>query len=138
MRNSTEGPIPFSPSLPDITKRQPTKAYSGGSYLLFLVEDVAPLGGGDFLKYAWVMAVIDKRAGTPLCFVSLENSPFVSNMLCVFEGDGSHSTYGQLSGDDLKSEFTAKAFDLVRSRFDLGEIEELGAKVQNRPWWKLW
>jgi hypothetical protein len=66
MANSDSQPIPFSPSLPDITKKQPYKVYSADPYMLLLVEDVLPIGGGDFFRYPLVIAVFGKRIGAPV------------------------------------------------------------------------
>src|SRR6516164_3028578 len=67
---TTPQPIPFSPSLPDITTKQPTKAYSARSYTLFFVQDVSPIGGGDFIKYKYVLALVDRDIKMPLCYVT--------------------------------------------------------------------
>src|ERR1700738_3973491 len=99
-------PIPFSPNLPDVTKSIPIKAYStDSSYMLLLSQDVAPIGGGDFIKYKFVMTLIDKRDNQLRCVVTLENSSVASNVLCVFGADGSHSNFGSLVGPDLMHEF---------------------------------
>jgi hypothetical protein len=44
--------IPFSPSLPDITKNKPIETYAAGTYMLFLCEDVLPIGGAGFASKA--------------------------------------------------------------------------------------
>jgi hypothetical protein len=100
-------------------------------------RDVTPIGGGDFAKYKYVIAVFDRRRHVPLCFVTLENSPLASNVLCVFEKNGSHSNYGTLSGPNLKQKFINKGVNLIRERFNLGELREMVARPQ-RPWWKFW
>jgi hypothetical protein len=138
MASSDPKPISFSPSMPDITKKQPSNIYSAAPYTLFLVSDIAPIGGGDILKYPYAMAVFDNRISAPVCFVTLENSPFSSNVLCVFEPDGKHSNYGPLSGPDLKQNFITRALDLVRERFRLDRIEEMRSGAPSRSWWKFW
>lgn len=130
--------IPFSPSLPDVTKTKPIKAYSAGPYILFLSQDVAPIGGGDFIQYKFVMALIDGRDKYPRCFVTLENSPIASNVLCVFEANGSHSNFGSLAGPDLMQEFVVKSMALLRERFNLVKIDEIAAQPEQRSRWKLW
>ena len=122
---TTPQPIPFSPSLPDITTKPPTKAYSARSYTLFFVQDVSPIGGGDFIKYKYVLALVDRDIKMPLCYVTLENSAVASNVLCVFENDGSHKNYGSLSGQNLMQEFLKCAFNQVNNRFRLGRVEEM-------------
>ena len=126
-------PIPFSPNLPDVTKSIPIKAYStDSSYMLLLSQDVAPIGGGDFIKYKFVMTLIDKRDNQLRCVVTLENSSVASNVLCVFGADGSHSNFGSLVGPDLMHEFVTKGIGLVRKRFNLTKIEELKHSPQTK------
>jgi hypothetical protein len=69
--------------------------------------------------------VIDIRINAPVYFVTLETSPFASDLLCVFENDGGHSNHGSLSGANLMQEFETRAVGLVRDRFRLGPIEEM-------------
>jgi len=131
-------PMPLSPSMPDVTRKQPNKIYLASIYVLFLLEDVGPIGGGDFIRYRYVLAVCDKRRNLPVCFITLEDSPSVSNVLCVFERNGSHSNYGSLRGHNLLREFISKGMGLIRYRFDLGEIEELAPRQQRQSRWKFW
>jgi hypothetical protein len=118
-------PIPFSPTLPDITKTEPIKAYLADPYGLYLSQDVLPIGGMDFIKYKFVLALIDRHDNLPRCFVTLENSHLTSNVLCVFEPDGCHANYGSLEGPNLMQEFIERGIGLLRERFKLGNIEEL-------------
>jgi hypothetical protein len=92
--------------------------------MAFLSQDIAPIAGGDFIKYKFVMAVIDRRNNYPRCFVTLENSPVASNVLCVFETNGSHSNCGSLAGPNLMQEFIVRAKELLQERFNLS-FEEL-------------
>jgi hypothetical protein len=130
-------PIPVSPKMPDVTDRQPTKIYLAGRYVLRLVEDVGPVGGGDIIRYRYVLAVYDRRGSLPLCLVTLEDSSSISNVLGVFERDGSHSNYGTLRGRSLQA-FIGECLGLIRYRFDLGEIEEVDPWSQppRRRYWQ--
>jgi hypothetical protein len=104
-----------------------------------LIDDVAPIGGSDLVKYKYVMAVFDKRSNQPVCFVTLENSPFASNVLCVFENNGVHSNHGSLRSPDLMKEFIEKALRLIKGQFHLDHIEEMAAaKPGRQSWWKIW
>ena len=95
-------PMPLTPRMPDVTEKRPSKIYLAGMYVLRLVEDVGPVGGGDIIRYRYVLAVCDRRESLPLCLVTLEDSSSISNVLGVFEHDGSHSNYGTLRGRNLQ------------------------------------
>ncbi len=128
--------LPLDPSLPDIANKEPSRVYSAGKYLLLLVENVGPIDARRAIRFRYVLALCDRRRKVPICFVTLENSASISNVLCVFEANGSHSNYGALQGSDVLREFIDKAMDLVRDRFDLGPIEEFSsARQPQRPWW---
>ena len=128
--------LPLDPGLPDIANKQPSEIYVAGKYLLLLVENVGPIAARRAITFRYVLALCDRRRKLPVCFVTLENSASISNVLCVFEADGSHSNYGALQGRDVLQEFIAKGMDLVRDRFELGEIEEFASQRQpHRPWW---
>jgi hypothetical protein len=131
-------PLPLDPNMPDIANKQPNKIYLAGEYLLLLVENVGPIGARGAIRFRYVLVVCDKLTKLPVCFVTLENSTSISNVLCVFEADGSHSNYGALRGRNVLEEFIDKGMHLIRYRFDLGEIEELSSQRQpHRSWWKF-
>jgi hypothetical protein len=131
-------PMPLSPRMPDVTDKRPSKIYLAGMYVLRLVEDVGPIGGGDIIRYRYVLAVCDKRRSLPVCFVTLEDSSSISNVLGVFEQNGSHSNYGALQGRNLLREFIGNGMGLIRDRFHLGEIKELVPRSQRQSRWRLW
>jgi len=118
--------LPLNPNMPDIANKQPNKIYWAGEYLLLLVENVGPIAGGA-IRFRYVLVVCDRRRKLPVCFVTLENSKSISNVLCVFEANGSHSNYGALRGRNVLKEFIDKGMHLIRYRFDLGEVEELSS-----------
>jgi hypothetical protein len=129
-------PMPLTSTMPDVTGKRPSKIYFAGMYVLRLVEDVGPVGGGGIIRYRYVLALCDKRSGLPICLVTLEDSSSIANVLGVFEQNGSHSNYGTLGSRNLE-EFIDKGMDLMRFRFDLGEIEETVPRSQ-QPRWKFW
>ena len=130
--------LPLDSGMPNIANKQPSKIYSAGEYLLFLFENVWPIGARWTIRFRYVIVVCDRRRKLPICFVTLENSASISNVLCVFETNGSHSNYGALQGSDVLKEFIDKGTSLMRCRFDLSEIEELWPSRQPpRPWWKV-
>jgi hypothetical protein len=130
-------PMPFTPRMPDVAEKRPSRIYLAGRYVLRLVEDVGPIGGGDIIRYRYVLAVCDKRRSVPVCFVTLEDSSSISNVLGVFEQNGSHSNYGTLGGRNLQ-EFIAEGMGLIRYRYDLGEIKEVADGSQRQSRWKFW
>jgi hypothetical protein len=130
-------PLPLTPRMPDVTEKRPSKTYLAGMYVLRLVEDVGPIGGGDLIRYRYVLAVCDKRRSLPMCFVTLEDSSSVSNVLGVFEPTGSHSNYGTLRGRNLLQEFMGRGMSLIRYRFNLGEIKELVPPPQRQSRWAI-
>ena len=68
-------PLPLTPRMPDVTEKRPSKTYLAGMYVLRLVEDVGPIGGGDVIRYRYVLAVCDKRRSLPMCFVARTHLP---------------------------------------------------------------
>ena len=126
--------LPLGPSMPDLTMKHPSKIYLAGRYVLLLVENVGPIEGAGPIRFRYVLAICHKWVNLPLCFVTLENSFSVSNVLCVFERNGSHSNYGCLRGHNLLHEFIHKGMRLISDRFDIGETKEWVA----RPKWQMW
>ena len=128
-------PMPPTPRMPDLTGRRPCKTYLAGMYMLRLMEDVGPVGGG-IIRYRYVLALCDQRQGLPICLVTLEDSSSISNVLGVFEQSGSHSNYGTLPSRNLEA-FIDQGMDLIKDRFDLGEITEMISWSQQSRW-KFW
>jgi len=83
--------LPLDPNMPDIINKRPNKIYLAGDYLLLLVENVGPIGAKGAVRFRYVLVVCNGRTKLPECFVTLENSTSISNVLCVFEANGSHS-----------------------------------------------
>jgi hypothetical protein len=130
--------LPLNPNMPDIANKQPNKIYLSREYLLLLVENVGPIGARGAIRFRYVLVVCDRRTKLPVCFVTLEDSTSISNVLCVFEANGSHSNYGALGGRNVLKEFIDKGMHLIRYRFDLGEIEEHSSQQQpHRSWLKF-
>jgi hypothetical protein len=136
---STSQSLLLVAGMPDLSDKRPTRAYSAGRYLLLLFEDALPIGGKPGIKFKYVLALCDRKDRRPACFVTLENSSSIANVLCVFERGGSHSNYGSLQGQSPSREFLGKGMVLLGDRFDLGEIEEhsLETHPRRRRWWTL-
>jgi hypothetical protein len=154
-------PLPLGPGMPDLTGERPVRTCAAGPYLLLLYENLVPIGCKTSLSFKYVLALCDRQNRLPACFVTLENSSSISNVLCVFERSGSHSNYGLLqghdlcahdldedsdahsrvhsrvhlgthSGRDLTQEFIGKGLILLADRFDLGEIDEHALEAPTR------
>lgn len=126
-------PMPLMPRIGDITAKRPSKIYSGGTYILRLLENVGAVGGGGAIRYRYVLALCERELGSPICLVTLEDTASISNVLGVFEQNGSHSNYGTLASRD-REEFMEQGMNLIRDRFDLDEINEMS----QQPRWAFW
>ena len=107
-------PVPFNPSLPDVAKKSPKRAFSAANMLLLFLEDVPPIGGVGIIKHTFVLVAVSLPDQVPVCYVTLESSPFATNQLCAFDQEGGHANYATLSGDNLEAAFLEAAFDIVR------------------------
>lgn len=133
--------IPYNPSLPDITKSEPVRAFRVGQYLALLLEKPKSIAettaGSDFglITYLYALAVIttekphdlvymvtSEQSGPELCRQSKEvtgidqtTQPF----LCVFDEKGGHLNLGHFPECDKQNHFTAKALEVVRERFQI-------------------
>jgi hypothetical protein len=138
-RDSPFQPLQFDSGMPDLTGRQPSRIYSAGRYVLLLFEDVLPIARTARLKFKYVLALYEKQERLPACFVTLEDSSSIANVLCVFEGSGAHSNYGSLHSHDLLREFMGRGVILLRDRFELGEIEAHSPRIHphRQRWWKF-
>src|SRR5262249_31124078 len=126
------------PGMPDVASRKPTRIYVAGEYLLLLVENVGPIRARGSLRFRYVLAACDRRRKVPVCFVTLENSSSISNVLCVFEADGSHSNYGAVQDCNGLKKFMNRGMQLISDRFDLRDIEEVSPhRHPHGPWWKF-
>jgi hypothetical protein len=124
--------------MPDVSNKPPSRIFKAGNYVLLLVENVVPMDPRLAIRFRYVLVVCDRQDRRPVCFVTLEDSPSISNVLCVFEVNGSHWNYGALTAPDLLAEFMDKAILLVRRRFAMGEIEDLSRQApSHRSWWKF-
>jgi hypothetical protein len=136
-------PLLLAPGMPNLADKRPIKSYSAGRYQLLLFEDARPLGAKIGIRFRYVLALCDKNERRPACFVTLENSSSISNVLCVFERGGSHSNYGSLAQDLPQAlvlhEFLGKGLILLGDRFELGEVEENTFQMlpARRRWWTL-
>lgn len=91
-----DAPIPFSPTLPDVSTTQARRAFRSKSYVALFVLDVKPwadrAGGGSFLSYPFVLVVSRQDVG-PIYFVTLEQSVLGTKCLGAFYGDA-HFNFG--------------------------------------------
>jgi hypothetical protein len=116
-------PVPFNPSLPDVTKRSPKRAFSATNMLLLFLEDVPSIGGVGLINYRFVLVAGSLPDRVPVCYVTLESSPFATNQLCAFDREGGHANYATLTSDNLEAAFLEAAFDIVREK--VGALDQL-------------
>jgi hypothetical protein len=121
--------------MPDVSSKPPSRIFKAGNYVLLLVENVVPMDPRLAIRFRCVLVVCDRQDRRPVCFVTLEDSPSISNVLCVFEVNGSHWNYGALTAPDLLAEFMDKAMLLVRRRFAMGEIEDVSRQARSQRSW---
>ena len=86
-------PVPFNPSLPDVAKKIPKRAFSATNMLLLFLEDVPSIGGVGIIKYRFVLVAGSLPDQVPVCYVTLEASPSATNQLCAFDQEGGHANY---------------------------------------------
>jgi hypothetical protein len=122
-------PVPFDPSLPDVTKKSPKRSFSAANTLLLFLEDVPPIGGVGIIKHRFVLVAVSLPDQVPVCYVTLESSPFATNQLCAFDQEGGHENYATLTSDNLEAAFLEAAFDIVRKKVRaLDQLTELHEK----------
>jgi hypothetical protein len=125
-------PVPFNPSLPDVTKRSPKRAFSATNMLLLFLENVPSIGGVGIINYRFVLVAGSSPGQVPVCYVTLESSPFATNQLCAFDQEGGHANYATLASDNLETAFLEAAFDIVREKVgaldQLTELREKGTR----------
>lgn len=135
-------PVPFSSSLPDVTKCEALRIYEIGNYVALVVENAKPYAataGFDLNVVEYIYAMVVSNAnppGPPLLFVTAERSgsdltamlhnatghrqtsdPF----LCVFDSTGSHDNLGCSSDFTDLGIFSAYALKVARDRLRIRE-----------------
>lgn len=130
--------VPFNPSLPDVAKKIPKRAFSATNMLLLFLEDVPSIGGVGIIKYRFVLVAGSLPDQVPVCYVTLESSPSAINQLCAFDQEGGHANYATLTSDNLEAAFLEAAFDIVRENVGpLDQLREL--HVRKATWWsRFW
>jgi len=125
---SPDGAVPFNPSLPDITKVQPSRAFQGPGYIIFLVKDAPSIAVGAglpaFASYPFTMAVIDRQTQKPVQFITLEAGSIGQRFLCVFDRRGHHHNLGSDPRFNDEAVFVEQALSLIQQELQI-EISEL-------------
>jgi hypothetical protein len=122
----------FSPTMPDVSKRKPTRAFQLGEYWIFLVKD-APMAaeGNNSLslpfKYMYPYTMIVTNANrVPRYFVTLEvlenagvsGKPF----LCAFAPNGDHPNLGAAPELLDETKFIERAILVIRNECGVSEL----------------
>lgn len=133
-------PVPFSPSLPDVSTAQAERAFRSESYVALFVRNVKPWAaratGSALLNYPFVLVVSRQNVG-PIYFVALEESIIGTKCLGVFDGSGAHLNLGPDKSFDDERSFVRKALSLAEEK--LGEsfaemMPQSETPARNRSW----
>jgi hypothetical protein len=114
-------PFQFQPTMPDITRSKPTRAFQGGKFTIFLLKDVPATAGQ--LTYPLVVAVIDTAAKRPFYFVTLERSD-AGEFVCGFENNGVRVNFGPPAGRSEQA-FVQQALQILRNGFQISDVKEM-------------
>ena len=107
-------PVPFSPSLPDITKTQAKQMFRADGLTFLLVQDVKPMYDIGMFHYDFVLTAFATPQNVPVLFVTLERSTLAGEpRLCAFNQSGAHGNSGSMSGKNVEQEFISD--ELLRS-----------------------
>jgi hypothetical protein len=135
--------IAFSPTLPDVTKSQPIRAFLVGQYLALLLEKPKPLMEGSLIYlYALVVGTKSESDDIAMIVTSELTSPEVREMmrktmeieqttdpfLCVFDEKGGHHNLGYSPRWANQEQFVTRALELVRDR-----LKVASAPVEVKP-----
>lgn len=100
--------VAFAPSLPDITKTEPVRAFQSAEAFAVFVRNVKSIGASaglpSMFDYPNVLAVMSRATGRPIFFVTYEVSKMGTSALGAFAPSG-HLNFG-----DDKSLLDPKAF----------------------------
>lgn len=119
-RKPDREPFQLTPTMPDITKRQPARAFQAETCMIFFLRDVPSVVA--HATYPLVMAAISIETRRPLYFVTLERSQ-AGQFLCGFASDGSHHNFGLVQISE--GEFVSRAMSILRAQCPLGSIQEM-------------
>lgn len=118
--------FPFSPSLPDITRKDSSRVFRLGDFMALLVKDTVPVsqrvGFGPLpfpLTYPYAMVLFDPRAKAPLCFVTLEKGLAAHPFLGMFRQNGEHSNLGPAPELLSEPKFVERALSLLCLEFSI-------------------
>ena len=122
--------MPITGNMPDVTKRQPSRAFQSGRYLMLFLKDVPPvaeqIGANPMkLRFTYVLAVIDSASRQPVYFVTLESSMVGADFLSTIDGNGAHGNLGSLPSLRDERAFVDRALNLVRQHLAIDQIQEL-------------
>lgn len=130
--------IPFSPSMPDITKSDPIRVFRLGDHLALLLEKPKPIAEGaaagmiDFVYALVVMTatkqpdlvciVTSEKSGKELRKMAKETTEFDQSLhpfLCIFDQTGGHHNLGDSPDWENQDKFTTRALVIARERLGI-------------------
>lgn len=119
-------PVPFSPSLPDVSDAHVLRYFHSESQVALFVVNAKPwaarANGASLLTYPFVFAVYQQDVG-PIYFVTLEESITGTKCLGVFDGSGAHLNFGTDETLEDEENFVRKALLLAQERLGENFIE---------------
>jgi hypothetical protein len=122
--------MPITGNMPDVTKRQPSRAFQSGRYLILFLKDVPPvaeqIGPNPMnLRFTYVLAVIDTESRQPAYFVTLESSMMGADYLGTIDSSGAHGNYGSVPSLRDERAFVDRALGFVRQHLAIDRIQEV-------------
>lgn len=124
--------VPFSPSLPDVTKTKPVRVFTGGHLVAMYMKNVKPVaagshGGPSIFEYPNVMVVVNSKTKKPILFITYELSKLTgSAALCSFLPDGSRENYGRDDHAISPDGFVDRALAMTSSALGVKFVEIRG------------
>lgn len=110
--------VPETGSMPDVEDEEPFFEAEVGAYDVAAYRDILPIavreGGEPVVRYPLVLAATD-CFDDPVFFVTVEvGEMFGTCNLCVFDGEGRHSNFGQWNLKEGSETFLERALAIVR------------------------
>lgn len=113
--------VPFSPSLPDVTSAEPSRAFQSESYFAFFIKNANSWGEKAGLKptitYPYTFVIYELQTRRPVHFVTLEVSTLGTKCVGVFDMGGGHKNLGRDDLLDDEHAFIDRAIELVQAEF---------------------
>src|SRR5690348_4817834 len=107
------GDYNFTGNMPNIWEYQPRYGGFAGKFVLYIYEDLPIYNDSGTIYDRYAVSIYFLKTDTFLGFVTLEVSDSMKNAMCMFDENGKHHNFGDLSweaGDDADHEEFTRAF----------------------------